>query len=230
MRECFALRRHIAPLLLACVVLFGLNAPVYAASAAVPDALSTGAALGETMTLDAAARRLAETEGISRSDAAARLTGDRIPAAGDTYRILSQRIAVEGIDCGPTLQIYCQTSEDGNYWGIQAIRTVSMDSPGYSYSGTVYTNLESACRIYYTVNGNLLAGGATAARTVTPQIVTGTGNSNAVGYALDGTVTLYRAAAAAETADQTVNFTSDASPAGGKGGYVYAQAAIETQR
>ncbi|WP_206853529.1 hypothetical protein [Candidatus Enterococcus mangumiae] len=76
---------------------------------------------------------------------------------GTTYRVFSQNITVNRV-YQPSLLLYCETSESGNFRAIKSILSVQLKTtnPGLEkhFSGDVFAYLEDPNRIFYTINGD----------------------------------------------------------------------------
>lgn len=88
------------------------------------------------------------------------------PMAIRKFRTLKKRFTVTST-YKPELNFYCQTSEStGSFRGIIKILNVNMNR-GYNgiskqFSGEVYTHLENANSIYYTISGDFFNNGTTS--------------------------------------------------------------------
>lgn len=81
-----------------------------------------------------------------------------------TYRTYSYQVTVTA-GYKPKVVFYCETSEGGNFRGIVSVLNSSLNREysGISkqFSGTLYTNLESAASIYFELNGDFYNNGTT---------------------------------------------------------------------
>ncbi|MGN7300339.1 hypothetical protein [Ferdinandcohnia sp. SAFN-114] len=137
--------------------------------------------ISEVLTFDELVNEISINEGITKSEAANQIKASFAPnqskfgsslsassldavVTAATYRTISAQFTVNSF-YKPSLRFYVQTSEGGGYWGIVKILNVGMnrDYYGYSkqYSGTVYSNLETAARIFWIVNGDFYDYGTT---------------------------------------------------------------------
>lgn len=100
----------------------------------------------------------------SKSDSTLLASSDAVTAESATYRSISAQFTVTS-SYKPTLRFYCSTSEGGGYWGITKILNVSMNrlynDISKQFGGSVYTNLESAYRIFWIVDGDFYNNGTT---------------------------------------------------------------------
>lgn len=66
----------------------------------------------------------------------------------------------------PQLELYCETSESGHYWGLSNIYLVNLernhDGSAKQFSGTVDMWLRNGYELEYIVNGDFYSNGATA--------------------------------------------------------------------
>ena len=85
-------------------------------------------------------------------------------ASRATYRTVSSYFTVTS-EYKPTMRFYCETSESGSFHGIVKILNVNMNRKynglTKQFGGTVYTNLEDANSIFYTVDGDFYNTGTT---------------------------------------------------------------------
>lgn len=81
-----------------------------------------------------------------------------------TFRTFSDRVDVND-NYRPSVKFYCQTSEGGGFLGIVKILNVGMNRKNNGmtkqFGGTIYTNLENAGTIYWSVDGNFYNNGTT---------------------------------------------------------------------
>lgn len=82
-----------------------------------------------------------------------------------TYRTFTKSVEVKANVYKPKIQWYCETSEYGQYHGIVKIKRTSLDRSYNTltkqFSGDLYSNLESADKIYYELNGDFYNYGTT---------------------------------------------------------------------
>nr|WP_319487417.1 hypothetical protein [uncultured Caproiciproducens sp.] len=85
-------------------------------------------------------------------------------ASRATYRTINSDFTVTS-EYKPTMRFYCETSESGSFHGIVKILNVNMirkyNGMTKQFGGTVYTNLEDANSIFYTVDGDFYNTGTT---------------------------------------------------------------------
>lgn len=140
--------------------------------------------ISEVLTFDELVNEISVNEGISKKKAAEQIkasmnsnssnsksdstllasSSDAVTAESATYRSISAQFTVTS-SYKPTLRFYCSTSEGGGYWGITKILNVSMnrsyDGMSKQFGGSVYTNLETAYRIFWVVDGDFYNNGTT---------------------------------------------------------------------
>lgn len=144
---------------------------------------SSDVIISEVLTFDELLEKIARDKGISESQAKkefltkygksqrskqgnARLAESDIlvMAQSATYRTISKAVN-EWWYYQPTILWYCETSEWGSYWGIVKVVDTTLNRAylGVSkqFSGTLYTNLESASKIHYYLNGDFYDNGTT---------------------------------------------------------------------
>lgn len=157
--------------------------------------------VSEVLTFDELVKRISIDNGISEFEAANQVIKSRnsdklrssststlassetiVSPYAATYRTISAPFTVK-TEYKPQLRFYCETSEGGGYWGIVKILNVGMNR-SYNgltkqFGGTVYTNLETAARIYWVVNGDFFENGTT---TVSGGVNIGVGGTDVVNF------------------------------------------------
>lgn len=164
----------------------------------------------EVLTFDEIVKEIAVDQGISENQAANQLMSSQnskilesaisplgtssVSTLAATYRTITQSFTVTSI-YKPSVKFYTQTSEGGGYWGIVTILNVGMNRSynGISkqFGGTVYSNLETAARIFYIVNGDFFNNGTT---TVSGggEVAVGVGASATVNFNLSYSSNFYK--------------------------------------
>lgn len=86
-------------------------------------------------------------------------------ASSKCHRILNIPLDVTAT-YKPQLELYCEASESGHYWGLSNIYLVNMeknyDGSAKQFSGTVDMWLRNGYELEYIVNGDFYSNGATA--------------------------------------------------------------------
>lgn len=149
------------------VMLFFLSlaTPVHAAEANVVQ-INNDTVVSEVMTYNEIINQLATSKNISLQEAYSEFP---LGATKNTRALLTYRTVAKIVDIDSTYKVtmrfYCETSEGSGYWGIKRILNVEMNRNynGISkqFGGNVYTNLESAYKIFVIVNGDFYNNGTT---------------------------------------------------------------------
>lgn len=117
------------------------------------------------LTYDELVNEVVKNEGLSVEDAKKFLGITGKERNGQYYRTYTGEVTVTST-YKPSVVFYCKTSEWNNFRGILSILNSSLNRSynGISkqFSGTLYTNLESAASIYYELNGDFYNNGTTS--------------------------------------------------------------------
>ena len=128
------------------------------------DINSADVKVSEVMTYDELVDKIAKDQGISIEEVQKtikpkelKITRDNIQPRAGTYRTFSYSLPVNS-SYKPSVEFYCETSEWGNWHGIERVLNVSMNR-GYNglskiFNGSIYVNLERADTIYFIANGD----------------------------------------------------------------------------
>ncbi|WP_207669308.1 hypothetical protein [Fonticella tunisiensis] len=129
--------------------------------------------MSEVLTFDEIIAEIALSKNISKEQAAAQVVANfktdystmSISPYAATYRTLTSYFSVT-TEYQPSLKFYCQTEEwSGSFRAIVSILNVGMNRSSNNmvkqFSGTVYTHLETANRIFWIVNGDFYNLGST---------------------------------------------------------------------
>ncbi|NFL43671.1 hypothetical protein FDB61_18625 [Clostridium botulinum] len=147
---------------------------------------STKFKVSERLTYDQLVDKVVENENISVEEAREFLGNREITRSyRDDYRTYETKLDVKK-NYKPTLCFYCETSEWGpTYVGIKKVLNTSLNrkykGDVKQFSGTIYTNLESANTIYFEVNGEFYNYGST---TCTGGVEIGIGEHNKVSFSV----------------------------------------------
>jgi hypothetical protein len=127
--------------------------------------------ISKVLTYDEIVDQIAKDNAISKDEATTLVKSNFsknsvVLAETATYRTLSETVPIWS-NYQPTIRFYCETSEDsdGDFHGILRILNVSLNRVynriAKQYSGTLYTNLEDANRIYWVLDGDFYDYGTT---------------------------------------------------------------------
>lgn len=207
-RKCFTI-------ILVLAMIGGINISALAATnnfsleeTQVIDVASTEVEVSDKMTFKEAVKEFAKNEGVSEKKAEMIfLQNERsknivknnasdkeliMMASSSTYRTISTTLTVTS-QYKPSLRFYCQTSEGGGFWGIVEIINVQMNRSynGISkqFGGSVYTKLENAGKIKWTVNGDFFNNGTT---TVNGGVSIGIGEAASVNFGVSGSTNFFK--------------------------------------
>lgn len=121
----------------------------------------------EPMNFSEMINHYAETTGISYDEAQKLFPEETTDDASSSkcHRILRIPLDVTAT-YKPQLELYCETSESGHYWGLSNIYLVNLernhDGSAKQFSGTVDMWLRNGYELEYIVNGDFYSNGATA--------------------------------------------------------------------
>lgn len=148
--------------------------------------------VSDLMTYDQLVEVVMKNENLSKKEALKFLgINENFKARGEFFRTYGKRITVD-YNYKPMVQFYCKTSEWDNYKGISSVLNASLDR-NYNgtvkqFGGSIYTNLEDANTIYYSVNGDFYNKGTT---TATGGAEIGVGDDFTVNFSISGSSNYY---------------------------------------
>lgn len=132
--------------------------------------LSEDIFMSEVMTYDEMVNELSINENISLDEVKGLVDMETMKEAEDgvrvspTYRVLSTSVTVTSL-YKPTINWYCETSEDDDFQGVLRILNVSLDRDyngiTKQFGGQLFYNLEKADCIFYELNGDFYDNGIT---------------------------------------------------------------------
>lgn len=163
--------------------------------------LSTDTVISDVMTYDEIVKQLAIDKNISIAEAQKIIgspittimskDGYPIKIMANTYRTITNQFTVTS-EYKPSMRFYCRTSEGGSFHGIIEILNVDMSRSyqgrSYAFGGSVYTNLENANTIYYSIDGDFYEHGTT---TVSGGVKIGIGDSATINFELSNASNWY---------------------------------------
>ncbi len=166
--------------------------------------LSPDTVISDVMTYDEIVKQLADDKNIS-IDEAKKIIGSPVTTIKakdgspveiilNSYRTITNQFTVTS-SYKPSMRFYCQTSESGSFHGIVEILNVDMsrsyNGRSYAFGGSVYTNLEDAGTIYYSIDGDFYERGTT---TVSGGVSIGIGESATVNFGISNASNWYAVA------------------------------------